>query len=545
MKRVLSFVLILLFAFSLSACGENKPAVQDPTQAPAQPTAVPTEKPAPDPTADPTEEPFVPSGYNAHDYLALAAFFGTVVGDNGETVGDVCYYDSSFKVSDPETWRTGSFGVKWDSEGYVTEISFYPMLGSDRFPAALELVGFERLEEVRLGSGVFDSVTVKDCPKLGTVYTARAVGEVDITAGFVGALSAASDKRVRCDLTGSDGEPFTLDLYSEGPGYIRASAAILEDGYHVTATAVADDYAELLGWYDENGELVSTEKHFALSGGELGKITGEHRYTAKFAMPSAPDPLSEGDFFCELKPFAPASIDIDGDGREDTVLLSCEEYSYGEDTITVTVTLSSRPDAPFVLDAEHGYNIFAAAVDTNTEDGRIEIIVSFEQDSNDPVTYVFRLKDDGSGFDAFAMPIELGNGSWQYRGLPEDYVYRASEGLPFMIRTEILGTTYVMNHFTVTKDGIKFLSDEFTYDHVYPLTLTKELTVTLENGKKLTLPVGAAIAAYSTDRKSWVKVKLEDGRIGKIKVGFGEDGYFPVYLNGVIQDEYADIPYAD
>ena len=157
------------------------------------------------------------------------------------------------------------------------------------------------------------------------------------------------------------------------------------------------------------------------------------------------------------------------------------------------------------------------------------------------------MKDDGSDFDVFTREIDLGSGAWWYHGAEEDYVYRAKDGLPFGIRTDILGTYFVASYFTVTKDGIEFLSDDFIYGYVWELTLVKELTVTLDNGKTVTVPVGAKVTPYSTDRATYVRVKLEDGRIGRVEVTFGNPDYpFPVFLNGVQQDEYfTEIPYAD
>ena len=45
--------------------------------------------------------------------------------------------------------------------------------------------------------------------------------------------------------------------------------------------------------------------------------------------------------------------------------------------------------------------------------------------------------------------------------------------------------------------------------------------------------------------ETYVKVKLKDGRIGRAEVTFGDpESHYPVYINGVHQDEYAKIDYA-
>ena len=297
----------------------------------------------------------------------------------------------------------------------------------------------------------------------------------------------------------------------------------------------------------EDGSTVSTETSLTIAGAEVGPFSGVRSELAVFGSPVAPTPLPGGDYFCEIKPNVPSNVDIDGDGENDTVLVNVGKEAPDGNKLSVSITLAAKPDAPYVFDAGEGHSLFAAAVDTDTADKHIEVILCYDMCDGDPITYVFRLKDDGSDFDVFTREIDVGMGSWWYNGVGEDYIYRAEDGLPFSIRTEILGTYFVFNHFTVTKDGIEFLSDEFTYAYAWGMKLVKELTVTLENGKTVTLPSGATITPYSTDRETFVKVKLEDGSIGRIEVTFGDPDYhFPVFLNGVQQDEYFEqIPYAD
>ena len=119
-----------------------------------------------------------------------------------------------------------------------------------------------------------------------------------------------------------------------------------------------------------------------------------------------------------------------------------------------------------------------------------------------------------------------------------------------------LGTTDVDAYYTVTAEGFKLVSDYYTYpvyeDGYRDLELVKELELELvdENciptGEKITVPVGSVITPYSTDLESWVCVKLTDGRIGRAEVTFTSGEYeWGIYLNGILQDEYAQIPYAD
>lgn len=550
MKKALSVIICALMLLSLAACTGNTPAV-DPTEAPtdgpvatAEPTEAPAETEAPDPGV------FVPEGYDAHDYLALAKFFSTAVDEDGTTIGDLCYDDYSageFDLNDPATWRTDYHGVKWDAEGKVTEITFYPPVRD--LPAALELVGFEHLKTVWMVNTSVDSVLIEDCPALdgdSMVYVYSS-GNVSVTAGYIETLWAESRTEVFCSLKNENGDPFTLVLTAAGPGAVVAHAALDEGVYELRAYAQADEYIEFTGWVDEDGNTVSTETSLTVAGAEVGPFTGVRSELAVFGSPDAPSPLPDGDYFCEIKPDVAAKVDIDGDGENDTVLVKVGKEAPDGNKLSVSITLAAKPDAPYEFDAGEGHSLFAAAVDMDTSDKHIEVLLCYDMCDGDPITYVFRLKDDGSDFDVFTDEIDLGLGAWSFNGVDEDYIYSAEDGIPFSIRTEILGTYFVFNHFTVTKDGIEYLSDEFTYGFAYTMKLVKELTVTLENGKTVTVPVGAKITPYSTDRATFVKVKLEDGSIGRVEVTFGDPDYhFPVLLNGVQQDEYFDmIPYAD
>ena len=511
------------------------------------------------PTAAPDPDVFVPEGYDAHDYLALAEFLSAPLGEGGYTIGENCYSDyftGEFDVMDPSTWRTDYHGVKWDPEtGKALEITLHPSV--DHFPVELRLSGFEKLEKVAFWDVTFDSIVISDCPALTDgcmIYTGSAAGDVVIEAGYVTQLNAGSDTHVHCSLMG-DKYPFELDLSAEGPGRVSASAVYYEGEYTVSCTAIADEYVDFLGWYDNDGKLASAEISMQLSGGEMGFISGSHVYTARFAKPAAPTPLPGGDFFCEITPNVETKVDIDGDGESDTVLVSVGSGEEEEgDLISMTVTLAAKPEEPYYFPVDNmGGEVCAAAVDFDPTDTHIEIVATYDECDGDQITCVWRLKDDGSGFDEFTECVGVvfegmeGTSPWYFGDVPEGWTFSAAEGLSIDRRTEILGTTFVINRITVTENGIEYLDNEYRYPGgEYELTLKRELKVTLENGKTKTLPVGARIKPYSTDRRTFVKVLLEDGGIGTVKVTFGNTDYdYPVLLNGVDQDEYADIQYAD
>lgn len=503
-----------------------------------------------------------PEGYDPHEYAVLAEFFSTPVNSSSiETIGEDCYGDSKslYSIYDPSSWHTDYHGVKWDSTGHVTEITFYPSY--DNLHAELDLTGFEKLEKVAIWYTTLDKLTIADCPKLTDgcmVYTGSAKDTAYVEAGYVDQLHVTSRTNVYCSLISDKGTPFTLDLTADGMGSVTASAASSEEdgsGYRVVATANADNYVDFLGWYDEDGTLITNEITILMTDdGSAVPIGGDHKYVARFSQPPAPTPLPEGDFFCEIVPNVPSAVDIDGDGADDTVLVSITESDSGIDydlEMTVNITLASDPGNTYTFDTEYyPGNVCAAAVDFDPTDGHKEVLVSYDCEDGDPLTYVYRMKDDGTGFDTFLEPIWIAfeegyTGDWYLHGMPEGFAFDAEKGLAYSRRTEILGTEFVFNSFTVDKDGIRPLDDEFLYREGMEFTLKRSLKVTLENGKTKTLKKGDEFEAYATDRQTYVKIKLADGSIGTVEVSFGNGTSWPVLLNGIEQDKYANIGYAD
>ncbi|MBO6061506.1 MAG: hypothetical protein J6P98_05265, partial [Clostridia bacterium] len=257
-------------------------------------------------------------------------------------------------------------------------------------------------------------------------------------------------------------------------------------------------------------------------------------------------PIEEGDYFAEIRANQPVIVDIDGDGSEDTVLVWTTYEEYVGDRYMVTITTAARPDEPYEFTTDTGWGFYGAVLDFEPSTPQKELIFTYDMEDGDMVTHAFRWKDDGSGFEMFTDYIEIMGDSYAfYEGTPQDFVFRAEEGLPMVRRTEILGTHFVKNHITVDKDGIRLLSDEFTYYYELKLKLKRTLELTDENGKTFKAKKGEYIYGYSTDRKTWVKVMTEDGRIGMAEVSFGSPDGWPILINGVKQDKYADMPYAD
>ena len=258
----------------------------------------------------------------------------------------------------------------------------------------------------------------------------------------------------------------------------------------------------------------------------------------------------------------PMLVDLDGDGADDTVLIQKDELRRNEDYVeyyvSVTITLASMPDEPFETRIERCYDGAAAVVDCDPDDARREVIFSYDMESNDYVTYAWRVNAEGSAVDTFTAGMMFGVDNYFYDGFPEGYTFDPEEGLPCEKRTEILGTFYVEGRFTVTEEGIEDITEMYAYPEIIHdefiigrLTLERELTLTnldddLNELEEVTLPVGTVLFQKYTDCESWVIVEGEDGTLYKASVRIVEtDDEWGIYINDINQDELAVIAYAD
>jgi hypothetical protein len=211
----------------------------------------------------------------------------------------------------------------------------------------------------------------------------------------------------------------------------------------------------------------------------------------------------------------------------------------------VTIDRACKPDEPYEFETKWGVKgMFGVVVDCDPSDAGKELLICFDDEGSEH-TYAFRLKNDGSDFDSFYERCMLIDDPFFFDSLPEGFVYHAEEGLLIRKRTEILGTIYVTNHITVTADGITHISEEFLYPYQFELKLKRDLKLKTDDGKTVTAKKGEEIYAYATDMETYVKVKLENGTIGRAKVTCDNpETHYQLYFNGVNQDEYADIRYA-
>ena len=262
-------------------------------------------------------------------------------------------------------------------------------------------------------------------------------------------------------------------------------------------------------------------------------------------VPVTLSPHPEGDYFAEIRRNLPFIVDLDGDGQDDVAMISAVEDEDGWSAYTVYITRAADPENTFVYEAGYGFRFVGAVLDLDPSDARKEILFCTD-DEGDSSTYAIRFKDDGSGFEAFAKRMESFDPMAIFHGIADDFVFSASEGIWTCRRTEILGTHFVGGRFTVTEKGFEFLNEEYTYEEqTGALKLKRDIKLKTEKGKKITVKKGEKITPVSTDLETYVKVKLKDGTICVAEVTFGEpENHFPVFINGILQDDIARIPYA-
>lgn len=251
-------------------------------------------------------------------------------------------------------------------------------------------------------------------------------------------------------------------------------------------------------------------------------------------------PPAEEDFFMELALGETAYADIDGDGAADEVLiehLGENEEMEWEQCTRLTITLAADPQDPFVHDVPNRWVWDAAIADCGLENGGLAVILGLESDERF-CTVAAGIFDEGAGLEAVATEDFLFK-------IPNDFVYDRSEGVPMERPTEIFGSYYLDGRFLLTGNGFENITERYSYPTrwPWPLTLKRPMDVVLEDGSAYTVPTGGIIIARFTDMETYAIVELEDGRLGRVEVSFNNH-HHPL-INGIDQDEYAVMPYAD
>ena len=256
--------------------------------------------------------------------------------------------------------------------------------------------------------------------------------------------------------------------------------------------------------------------------------------------------------FCEKLAFGEdLSYDLDSDGAPETIRIDETPKEYDEFGYNVTVTCGADPEHKYTYELEYCFEFAAWVIDSYADDNRLELLFSYGQDSDDWTTVGVRVSDDGSEFLEYT----------EWFGVTEELMsdITAEFGFTVDVSTHLFGTRSLLGTMKLGADGFLLTSDGYHF-FIYEdgesqkLTLKRDMDVELvdENGASLgayTVPAGERILPYATDDATYVIVRLDDGRLGRAAFEYHDWETYPddygYYINGINQDEYADLLYAD
>ena len=266
-------------------------------------------------------------------------------------------------------------------------------------------------------------------------------------------------------------------------------------------------------------------------------VTDEPAYTETPVIPDAYVMRTK------LTPNEPLVCDIDFDGLDDTILFEQHHKNEWDDEGLLTVTRGAEGADPYTYSIGYCYEAEVYVLDCDISDGRLDILLWYGQDSEDYTSLVARVNEDGTGM--FTQE------AW-YRFDISDPLTVPNE-FTVISQCDVLGTRFLSAYATVDAGGLKF-SSPFSYEESNgwygKMTLLKDLTVTIVNsdgtlGEEVTVPAGSELMPVCTDMSSYADLRLPDGRTGRVSVMIGTGDNWGIYLNGIKQDEYFDIMYAD
>ncbi|MBO4384684.1 MAG: hypothetical protein J5854_04615 [Clostridia bacterium] len=268
-------------------------------------------------------------------------------------------------------------------------------------------------------------------------------------------------------------------------------------------------------------------------------------------------PPADPSFVRILEPGVALGADLDGDGLEDSVMITREAISeWGDYEYVLKILLGADPENTYVYVVEYCYECSACVLDCYPDDGRMEVLISYVHSSNDWTTVAFRVINDGGLIDDFT----------EYFGVTEEAMraFTTEDGFEITEQTDVFGTRMLHARMKITYRGFFMVSQDYTYvwdydadpdtDEYWDITLIAPLEVEIVNDEGIvqgayTVPVGTRIIPVQTNLDDYVIIKLPDGRLGRVQLEirswevYGDN--FGIFINGRKQDEYAKMFYAD
>ena len=303
MKKILALIFASILALTpLAACTTE--VGLDPTQAPTtEPEAIVTDTPEPIVTDTPeaivtdTPEP-EPSAssvvYDEYELSELLKFMESVGVISDRTNGAlIC---PGYDADDPTTWLVGDKPlITWTEDGNVECFSlvFGDSLSSEDYLYGRTLMylggnlvidGFDSLYSL-IATGVYsDELTIKNCNQFREVILLKSEFQkvyLDVNIGVLRGHAYAKEFYWKCNDTRLNCV-FEITLTASGDGLVGCNKIGDEDYELVHIVAQESVGSTFLGWYDEDGNLVSTERWFEISSDEMNGCVGTFNYTAHF-----------------------------------------------------------------------------------------------------------------------------------------------------------------------------------------------------------------------------------------------------------------------
>ena len=258
------------------------------------------------------------------------------------------------------------------------------------------------------------------------------------------------------------------------------------------------------------------------------------------AEPTATPNPGEADLCITLDTNGSAAADMDFDGRNDEFSFFTHEVD-GLDVPSYELVVRTSAGAQYDIDFSVCDEIYAWIVDCDPADSRAELIVTTRYLTDDWNTYGLRLSESEKEFKVFTASFGV------VKELEDSFT--SENGLPVFDDTLVLGARKISARAALGDDGFGLMSDGWSYTDNKSFKLKKDIEVQLVNGDgslgdTVSVKSGKKLKPLATDGESWVTVLLPDDSIGRMTVEINEDpAEWGVYLNGVNQDDIANLPY--
>ena len=257
---------------------------------------------------------------------------------------------------------------------------------------------------------------------------------------------------------------------------------------------------------------------------------------------------------------AEVDMDLDGDGTPERVswdLTYPDEYEEG---FRLTVTMANGAQAVYEPEFDlYIQGVYAADLDG---DGRVELLISGDEASDDYLTYSLRLVNGMLEPMLFADANRGENHGGYYKNGYGMVTGLDGNRLTLCGSQDVLGTWFAQRVYTLADTGIYEFADdgEWVRDmegidledpelwaNDYPtLTVIRDLPCADANGNAARLPAGTQLLITGSDKQTFARFVTRDGQTGTLEISPDFDRGWGMLVNGENEESwFRMIPYAD